>query len=81
MRNKDFASFNQDGMGILSLGSTDRKAVKDFEGQDKIIHSLDSFEYLKVDKNNFINFKCQYYTNRVISIEYEWEKRTGPKGN
>lgn len=45
-------------MGVLSLGTTDRKTMKDFEGQDKVIHSLDSFDFLKVDKNNYINFKC-----------------------
>lgn len=58
LKNKDFCSFNQDGMSILSLGTTERKSVKDFEGQPKVIHSLDSFEYLKIDKDNHLNFKC-----------------------
>jgi hypothetical protein len=81
LASKDFVSFNQDGMSVISLGTTDKKTIKDFEGQDKVIHSLDSFEYLKIEKNNYINFKCQYYANRVISIENEFEKRSkGPKG-
>ena len=66
-------------MGVLSLGTTDRREIKDFEGQDKVLHSLDSFDFLKVDPNNYINFKCQYYSNRVISIESEFEKRIGTK--
>lgn len=68
-------------MSVLSLGTTDRKTIKDFEGQDKIIHSLDSYDFLKVDSENFINFKCQYYTNRIISIETEFEKRIGDRKN
>ena len=66
-------------MSVLSLGTTDRKTIKDFEGQDKIIHSMDSYDFLKVDPENYINFKCQYYSNRVISIETEFEKRIGTR--
>jgi hypothetical protein len=39
-----------------------------------MIHSLDSLSYLKVESMNFINFKCQDYNNRVISIEQEWHR-------
>jgi len=42
-----------------------------------MIHSLDSLSYLKVDALNFVNFKCQDYGNRVISIEQEEEIFTG----
>ena len=66
-------------MSVLSLGTTDRKTIKDFEGQEKIIHSLDSYDFLKVDPENYINYKCQYYSNRVISIETEFEKRIGTR--
>jgi len=38
-----------------------------------MIHSLDSLSFLKVDKINFINFKCQDYNNRIISVEQEDE--------
>ena len=40
-----------------------------------MIHSLDSFSFLKVDKINLINFKCQDYNNRIISIEQEDEHK------
>jgi hypothetical protein len=36
---------------------------------DKMMHSLDSLSYLKVDGINYINFRCQDYENRVMSIE------------
>lgn len=40
-----------------------------------MIHSLDAYKYLKVDKKNYINYQCQYYSNRVISIEHEWNRQ------
>lgn len=36
------------------------------------MHSLDSLSYLKIDPINYINFRCQDYNNRVMSIEQEW---------
>ena len=57
---------------MLGLGSEEQKALKDSLGFNKIMHSLDSLSYLKVDQLNFINFKCQDYENRVMSIEQEW---------
>ena len=39
-----------------------------------MIHSLDSLSFLKVDELNYLNFKCQDYNNRVVSIEQEWKK-------
>lgn len=38
-----------------------------------MIHSLNSLSFLKVDSINMINFKCQDYNNRIISIEQEDE--------
>ena len=44
-----------------------------------MIHSLESLSFLKVEQCNFINFKCQDYNNRIISIEQEWHKHYGDK--
>jgi len=70
---KDFVSLSKAGMNILALGSTSKKELRGSDGSKKMIHSLDSLSYLKVDPLNFINFKCQDYGNRVISIEQEEE--------
>lgn len=40
-----------------------------------MIHSLDSLSFLKVEPINFLNYQCQDYNNRVISIEHEWQSR------
>ena len=57
---------------MLGLGAEDQKPLKDNFGMDKVLHSLDSLSYLKVDSINYINFRCQDYNNRVMSIEQEW---------
>lgn len=62
-------SFSKSGINILALGSTQKRPVMDCDGQQKMIHSLDSLSFLKVDKVNFLNYQCQDYNNRVISVE------------
>lgn len=68
---KDFLSFSKAGINILALGQTAKRKIFDNEGQTKMIHSLDSLSFLKVDQTNLMNFKCQEYSNRVVSIEQE----------
>ena len=38
-----------------------------------MVHSLESVNYLKVDKRNFVLFKCAE-DDRVIEIQQEFEK-------
>ena len=57
---------------MLALGTVDSKPLKDNLGMDKVLHSLDSLSYLKVDPINYINFRFQDYDNRIMSIEQEW---------
>lgn len=55
---KDFLSFSRAGINVLALGKVDKRKLKDNEGQQNVIHSLDSLSFLKVDKTNLMNFKC-----------------------
>ena len=55
---KDFMNFSKEGINILALGSKDTKQIKDNLGMDKVVHSLDSLSYLKVDPINYMNFRC-----------------------
>lgn len=57
-KNKDFVSISGAGINVLSLGAIPKKAIKDNEGQDKMIHSLDGTSFLKMDPINFIKFEC-----------------------
>jgi len=58
-------------MYIVALSSEAKKMVTDSNKDKKVIHSLDSLSYLKVDPLNFLNFRCQDYDNRIISVEQE----------
>lgn len=59
-------------MNVIALGNEDKKLLMDLYDDPKILHSLDSLNFLKCDQLNYLNFECQQYDNRVISIEQEW---------
>ena len=68
-KTKDFITLSKAGMNVLNLGTRELRRVLDFEGQNKFMHSIVSFDFLKVEQTNLINFKCQDYDNRIVSIE------------
>ena len=72
LKNKDYVSFSKSGINVLAMGRIPKKPILDCEKQQKMIHSLDSLSFLKVEPINFMNYQCQDYNNRVISIEHEW---------
>jgi len=76
IKNKDYISFSKSGINVIALGSKQKRPLKDSEGQAKMIHSLDSLSFLKPESVNFINYQCQDYNNRIISIEQEWTTGT-----
>ena len=71
--NKEYVTMSKSGLNVLALGKVEKRKLSSSDGQMKMIHSLDSLSFLKVDKINYINFKCQDYSNRIISIEQEDE--------
>jgi hypothetical protein len=73
-KTKDYLSFSKSGINVVSLGTSTKKVLVDAEGLNKMIHSLDSLSFLKVETINFTNFCCQDYNNRIVSIEQEWHK-------
>jgi hypothetical protein len=56
--NKDFISINKDGIHVVSLGSNPRRPLEDGNGVMRMLHSLESMNFLKLDATNFINFAC-----------------------
>ena len=71
---KDFIHLNKSGMHVISLGSIEKRAVKDNKKLDWMIHSLESVNFLKVDTSNYLTFDCAKTGNRVVSIEQEFLK-------
>jgi hypothetical protein len=55
-------------MSVLALGSIEKRAAKSNTGQDILIHSLESYNFLKHDKANCIMYQCSTKLNKKISI-------------
>ena len=47
-------TINRDGINVYSLGSFHRKSLLGDGAQEQMIHSLESCNYLKIDKTNQI---------------------------
>ena len=71
-KNQDFIIFSKKGMSVLALGSIEKRVMKSNKGQDILIHSLESYNFLKHDKANFLMFQCST-NNRSISIQQEYQ--------
>ena len=56
--NQDFVIVNRDGINVIALGDLEKSHIKDAEGNSRMIHSLMSMNYLKVNPSNFLLFAC-----------------------
>ena len=70
---KDFVSLSKSGISIMALGNLSKKCVRDRAGNDRMIHSLESANYLKVEPQNFILFECSD-ENKIITVTQEYSK-------
>ena len=80
-KNKDYVHLSKAGMWVLSMGSDEQRIIQDINGVDRMIHSLESVNFLKVDKNNFIVFECAKSSNRIVSINQEYVKKGDGENN
>ena len=64
---------NQDGISIVCLGNCDKRVVIDDNKKEYVIHSLESFNYLKIDPGNFITIEKKE-TEIVINVMQEYVK-------
>ena len=55
-KNREFVMINRDGLSVMNLGSDGKRIIKSQNGQEKMIHPLESASYLKVEKDNYIQF-------------------------
>ena len=72
-KNKDFIHLSKEGLFVLSLGSNAKRPAVDNKGIDKMIHSLESVNFLKQDRDNFVLFACTDPDCKVISIQQEFQ--------
>lgn len=57
-QNNDFIILNRDGINFIRLDpKTPRKSISDIGGTNRMVHSLGSMNYLKVEPLNLIGFE------------------------
>ena len=56
LANNDFLVISMDGVDVLVLGYKPPKILKDANGNKRMIHSLCSVDYLKIEPRNHILF-------------------------
>lgn len=79
-KNKDFITINKEGVNVYSLGSRSKQSITADNGQEKMVHSLDSVSYLKIHPKNFVLF--DFATDqRVISIMQQFTKKNSKFGD
>jgi hypothetical protein len=54
--NNDFILLNKDGMSYIKLGNMEaRRSIENSDGIKRMIHSIGSANYLKIESSNMIN--------------------------
>ena len=48
-RNKDYIMLNNEGLSIISLGTEEKRDILDDQNNSKMIHSLESISFLKLE--------------------------------
>jgi hypothetical protein len=74
-KHKDYVTLNRDGINILALGSVEKRPLVDNQNQNRMIHSLESCNYLKIDSSNYLLFACAKYSDRQVQIQQEFTKQ------
>jgi hypothetical protein len=68
----DFMILNKDGINVIALGEKDKKTLTDNEGNKRVLHSLGSCNYLKIEPENHLMFQCQFYEKRTICVQHQY---------
>jgi hypothetical protein len=68
----DFLILSKDGINVLAISEKEKRVIKDAEGFERMIHSLGSCNYLKIEPTNHILFACQFYDDRQICIQEQY---------
>ena len=76
---KDFCILSKSGLNILALGAIDKREVFDENNNERMVHSLESVNFLKVASDNYILFECAQ-ANHSISIQSEYSKQDAQSG-
>tara|TARA_B110000285_G_C15111781_1_gene611561 strand:+ start:2008 stop:2211 length:204 start_codon:yes stop_codon:yes gene_type:complete len=62
----DFIAANRDGICVFALGSEQKRPIKDVNGDMRMLNSLESMNYLKLDPTNVLVFANQNMAKREV---------------
>lgn len=48
-RNKDICIMNSKGLSVISFGGKSKKKIYKMAGEDRMSHTLDSYQFLKLE--------------------------------
>ena len=73
-RTQQYVTVSKDGIKVLNISCEDHKTVYDDLGDLWIMHSLNKFNFLKLDPSNFITFQAEEENSGevVIQIMHEY---------
>ena len=77
---KDFITINRDGINVLTLQSGSKRQLIGDDGQEKMMHCLESTSYLKIDPTNFIYFDFAQDT-KVINVMQQFTRENRKTGD
>ena len=63
---------SKDGVNVISIGENDKRVIKDSKGNKRVLHSLGSCNYLKIEKTNHLYFACQFYDDRQVCLQEQY---------
>ena len=71
----DFVVLNREGLSFLPLGNQENRAFCNSDGVNRMVHSLQSCNYLKIEDSNHLLFERPKNgnTNRLIHIQEQYQ--------
>jgi len=64
----EFIAVNRDGINVFALGSIQKRPIQDVAGDMRMMNSLESMNYLKLDPTNVLVFANQNMAKREVQV-------------
>lgn len=63
---------SKEGMQMISIGNKVSRTVRDKDRQKRMVHALGKTNYLKIEDTNHIFFSMQFYDDRQIRVQEQY---------
>lgn len=69
---QDFLVLNKYGVSVVHLGTQHKRVLIDSNNREVLLHSLESYNFLKVDPCNYLKFNCLNEDEQSIQVMQEY---------